>query len=212
MAKIEKYIKEQERLAKKIVLNDSFGEIKTIAGVDQAFVGNNVISGIVVLSYPDLKVIKKKWATKKSDFPYIPGLLTYKEGPSIVEAYKKLKIQPDILIVDGSGIAHPRGIGLASHIGLVLDKPTVGVTKTKLVGEYEKTKEYSKLIYEGKHVGYILKRKKYKPIFISPGHKISLETSLKIVRNCLKNRLPEPIKIAHEYVNEVKRNAFPKNR
>ena len=123
--------------------------------------------------------------------------------------YEKLEKKPDVLIIDGSGIAHPRGIGIATHIGILLDKPSIGVTKSRLVGEFDERKKCSELIYKGKKVGCALKRNgKY--IFISPGHKVSLKTSLKIVKKCLLDKLPEPIRLAHEYVNEVKKNVLGK--
>lgn len=206
--KVDRYIKEQEELKNKIVLKNMLPKkIKMVAGVDQAFVGRDkIISGIVVLSYPDLEVLEEKNTVNKVNFPYISGLLSYREGPSIIRAYKKLKIKPDILMVDGQGTAHPRGIGIASHIGVLLNIPTIGVAKSRLVGDYDKRKRCAKLMFEGKCVGYVLKTSK-RPIFISPGHKISMRKSLEIVKKCLRDyRLPEPTRLAHLYVNKVKRN------
>ncbi|MEA3254792.1 MAG: deoxyribonuclease V [Candidatus Altiarchaeota archaeon] len=203
----EKYVGIQEELRKKVLVEDQLpGEIKTVAGVDQSFQGEKVISCIVVLEYPDMRSMEKKYAAMEVDFPYIPGLLAFREGPSILRAYGKLMNKPDILLVDGQGIAHPRGVGLASHIGVVLDKPTIGVAKSRLVGEYEVPKEVggcSELRYNGEVVGFVLKSKRNcNPLFISPGHRISPEKSLEVVKNCLRDhKLPEPTRLAHMFVN-----------
>ena len=206
MEDIEKYVRIQEGLRKRVLIKDQLPQrIRTIAGVDQSFRGKKVISCIVVLEYPDMRPIEKKFAVLEVDFPYIPGLLTFREGPSILKAYEKLKNKPDILLIDGQGIAHPRGIGIASHIGVVLDKPTIGVAKSRLIGEYETpgmVGEYKELEYNGRVVGFVLKSKENcRPLFISPGHRISPKTSLKVVKNCLRDhKLPEPTRLADMYV------------
>lgn len=207
MKNIEKYIKIQERLKERLILSDKFQKINSIAGADQAFYGKNIISCIVVLEYPEMKLIETVFAEKEINFPYIPGFLAFREAPTIIEAYKKLDKKPDILLVDGHGIAHPRGIGIASHVGILLDIPTIGIAKSRLVGEYKIPKEimhYSPLKYKNKIIGAVLKTKENcNPIFISPGHKISLKRSIEIVQNCIKgNKLPEPIRIAHNLLKK----------
>jgi len=209
MINTEKYIKIQEELRKEIILEDRLPEkIKTIAGADQAFPEKDrVRSCIAVLSFPELNVIEKAFSEIETDFPYIPGLLTFREGPGIIEAYKKLRKKPDTLMIDGHGIAHPRRMGIATHIGILLDIPTIGVAKKKLIGDFkapEKVGEYEPLKYQNEIIGAVLKSKEgCNPIFISPGHKISLKTSIDVVKKCLKgHKLPEPTRLAHKFVNE----------
>lgn len=196
--KKSKYLKKrQEKLSRRLILEDAFSETRTIAGVKQAFSGNKIISGIVVFSYPDLEVLEKKHSWYKTDFPYTPGFLTYREGPPIILAYKKLGKKPDILLLGASGICHPRLFGMASHLGLLLKGPaTIGITKNLLCGEVNN----NKIFYQGEQVGWMLKN-----IYISPGHKISLRTSLEVVKNCMgSHRLPEPLYAAKKYANEIK--------
>jgi len=208
---IEKYLKIQEEMRKDLLIENRIDKIERIGGVDQAFPNRkNIISCIVVLDEYEMSVIEKRFSIKEIDFPYIPGLLSFREGPSIIDVYKKLKNKPDLLLIDGHGIAHPRRMGIASYIGIKLDIPTIGVAKRRLIGMYKEPKnegEVTKLIDDNKVIGYVLKSKnKCNPIFISPGYKIDLETSLRIVRNCLrKHKLPEPIRLAHLFVNERKR-------
>ena len=144
-------------------------------------------------------------------FPYIAGLLTFREGPVLLEALRKLKIMPDVVMFDGQGVAHPKNIGIASHMGLWLDLATIGCAKSRLVGEYEPVGpdfgDKSVLTYSGNKVGYVLRtRQKVKPVFISPGHKINAEQSVNIVQNTLKGfRLPEPVRQAHLTVNQMRK-------
>jgi len=198
-------IKEQIKLSEKLVLEDNFSKIEKIAGVDQAYHKGRIFSCIVVLDR-NFRILEKVFADDVISFPYIPGFLAYREMPVILKAYKKLKTKPDILLVDGHGIAHPRRLGIASHLGLLLKIPTIGVAKKKLVGNYKEPKKVfdaEKLIYNKKTVGYVLKTKENsRPIFISPGNFISLKSSIKIVKECLRNeKLPEPIRFAHKFVN-----------
>ena len=189
-------INEQRRLSENVILKDSFKRFETIAGIDQTYSGNKIISCIVVCRAKTLEVIEKQTAIVPSQFPYIPGLLAYREMPAMVEAYSKLQTTPDIIIVDGHGIAHPRRLGLASHFGLVISRPTIGVAKTLVVGKVERGK-----IYVGKELcGFELRTKEHaKPIYVSPGHMISLGTALKIVRETIRHphKLPEPLYLAH---------------
>ena len=206
----EELIEIQEKLKKKIILNDVLPQkIKTIAGVDQAFLDDRIISAIVVCETPFMNVLEKKYVIDKIDFPYIPGFLSFREGPSIIKVFKKLRNKPDVLLVDGNGILHTRGIGLASHVAILLDVSTIGIAKSLLCGKFKKVKRvgsYSPVIYGGKTIGYAYKSKeKCKSIFISPGHKISLNTSIKIVKGCIREyKLPIPLRLAHVYANEIK--------
>jgi len=201
---LNKLKEEQLKLAKKVIINDKFEKIKTVAGVDQTFTKEEVISGIVVCNYKDLKLIEKKYAIVKAKFPYVSGLLTYRESPAIVEAFNKLENKPDILIVDGNGILHPRRIGMASHVGILLDMPTIGVAKKLIVGEVKEGTIYM----EKEARGYeLITREHSRPIYVSPGNNVSLKTSLEIVKKCIKvpHKLPEPLHLAHRYANKVKK-------
>ncbi|OKY78864.1 MAG: Deoxyinosine 3'endonuclease (endonuclease V) Nfi [Candidatus Methanohalarchaeum thermophilum] len=202
----------QEEIKEKSIIEDKFevNEINSVAGVDQAFIEEKkIISGSVVLNC-DFSVIDKNYVTRDINFPYISGFLAFREGNSVLESIKKLKIDPDLVILDGSGILHPRKAGLATHIGLNLNKPTIGVIKNPFCGEKErnvkKVGEYSKVKIDKETVGYCFKSKsECNPIYISPGHKISKKTSLKISKYFIKNhKLPEPIRNADNYVNQVK--------
>ena len=206
----EELIEIQEKLKKRIILNDVLPqEIKTIAGVDQAFLEDRIISAIVVCDASSMNVVEKKYVVAKTNFPYISGFLSFREGPAIIKVFKKLQNTSDVLLVDGNGILHPRGVGLASHVGFILNIPTIGIAKSLLCGKFKKVKDvgsYSPVIYGGKTIGYAYKSKeKCKPIFISPGHKVSLNTSMKMVKECIgKHKLPIPLRLAHIHANEIK--------
>jgi deoxyribonuclease V len=204
---VKDLIKIQEHIAKKVSLKNGFSKIKTIAGFDVAYLGEKAKVCGVVLDYRNLEI--KEIVTHKfmAEFPYIPTFLSFREGPPIIEVYKMFKIKPDVLMIDGHGIAHPRKAGLASYIGVLLNKPTIGVAKSRLIGEYKEPKKpfsATKLMLGKNQIGWVLKSgKNYKPIFISPGHKISFRSSLKITMRCIKDeKLPEPIRIADFYANK----------
>lgn len=201
---IEKLKKEQIELARKLILKDSFEEINTVAGCDLAFFNNKIIAAFVICTYKTLSVVEKKYALQDLKFPYIPGFLNYRESPVIVEAYSKLEHRPSLIILPRSGILHERKLGLASHVGISLDIPTVGITQKLLFGEIKNDKIY----VDNELSGIQLKTKeKANPIFISPGHKISLKTSLEVVKKCMKehHKLPEPLTLAHKYANKIKK-------
>jgi len=189
---------------------DDFGKLRLIGGVDQAFVGDCVISGVVVLRCGSLEVVERVYAVQPVVFPYIPTFLGFREGPAIVSAYKRLESVPDVLLVDGAGLNHPRSAGLATHIGVVLDVPTIGITKKILCGSGEEPAgvgEANPLVHKGERVGWLLKSaRRSRPIVVAPGHRVSLETSLRIVKGCLSgHKLPEPVRLAHLYVKELSR-------
>ncbi len=200
----------QKLVADLVITEDDFGELRLIAGVDQSFMDDKIISGIVVLEYDSLEVVERVHSIQPVNYPYIPTFLSFREGPAIISAFKKLKTPPDILLVDGAGINHPRRAGIATHIGVALDVPTIGITKKILCGEGKEPAqvgEANPLIYEGKNVGWLLKStNRSRAIVVAPGHRVSLDSSLSIVKSCLRgHKLPEPVRLAHEYVNGLKR-------
>jgi deoxyribonuclease V len=206
----ESLLAAQKLVAERAITEDDFGELRLIAGVDQSFMDDKIISGIIVLEYDSLKVVERVHSIQLVNYPYIPTFLSFREGPAIVCAYKKLKNPPDILLVDGAGINHPRGTGIATHIGVVLDVPTIGITKKILCGsgdEPSQVGEANPLVYEGKKIGWLLKSgKRSRAIIVAPGNRVSLGSSLSIVKKCLRgHKLPEPIRLAHEYVNGLKK-------
>jgi len=198
-------IKLQYDLTKRIILKKVFPkELKIIAGVDVSVKNNTSKAAIVILSYPEFEILETVTHTEKTSFPYIPGLLSFREGPVILECVRKLKIEPDVFVFDGQGLAHPRKIGLASHIGIFLERPCIGSAKTHLYGEYSspgtKKGDFSLLIAkDGDPVGAALRtRDNIKPIFVSPGHLIDIDSSVNIILSCSpKYKLPEPIRVAH---------------
>lgn len=202
MVDLGKLKEEQLKLAKKVITTDSFEKIKTIAGSEQVYSGNKVISAIVVCDYKSLEVIESKYAVVEGKIPYKSGFLFYKDGPAVIEAFNKLEHKPDVLIVKANGILHPRRIGMASHLGILLDTATIGVTKKLMLGEVR-----GNTIYVEKEArGYeLVTREHARPIYASPGHDISLKTSLEVIKNCLRkpHKLPEPLHLAHSYGKKI---------
>ncbi len=203
----------QDEIASKVVLEDRFSE-EVVAGVDQAFIRREdgremVVSGAVAFD-SSLRPISKSWAILETTFPYLPGLLSFREGPAAVEAVKRLETRPTILLVDGCGVNHPRRAGLASSIGVTLDLPTVGVSKNVLCGTFDPPSavgDASPLVFEGEGVGYVLlSKKRCRPIVVAPGTGVSVESALDLARRYLRDhKLPEPCFAAHQQANEVKR-------
>ncbi len=209
----ESLLAAQRFVAEKATVKDAYGVIRFIAGVDQSFMDDKIISGIVVLDYKTLDVVEKVYSSRQVDFPYIPTFLSFREGPAIVTTYGKLRTVPDILLVDGAGINHPRGAGIATHIGVALDVPTIGITKKILCGEGDEPSqvgEANPLFYNGRIVGWLLKSgRRSRAIIVAPGHRVSPESSLSIVRACLRvHKLPEPARLAHEYVTLIKKSTL----
>ncbi len=207
----------QRELSSRVV---PFGEpaVRLVAGIDVSVSkGSDVgFAAVVVMDYPALRVVEVSTASFRISMPYIPGLLSFRETPVIMKALEGLKREPDLLMVDGQGIAHPRGFGIASHIGVIYDKPAIGVAKSILVGEYREPPEdpgsWEPLIYKGETVGAILRTKrKVKPVFVSVGHRVSLEFAVRFVTNCCRGyRLPEPTRRAHIEVNRFRKASQPK--
>lgn len=177
--------------------------LKTVAGVDVSVKNDVSRAAIVVLTYPDLEVVEAVTARQPIPFPYVPGLLSFREGDVILAAHDKLKSVPDVYIFDGAGIAHQRRLGIATHIGLWWDRPTVGCAKNRLVGTYAELAPekgaMEDIIYRGNVVGRVVRtRTNVKPVFISPGHKATLDTACQLILNTVtRYRLPEPIRAAH---------------
>ncbi|MBS3121810.1 endonuclease V [Candidatus Woesearchaeota archaeon] len=202
MLDLKKLKEEQLKLAKKIVLTDSFETIKKIAGVDYIYTDKDIICAIVVIDYKTLQIIESKYSAEPMSIPYIPGFLSYRIAPVTLKTIEKLVNRPDLLMIAGNGIMHPRQIGAASAIGLFIDLPTIGIAKKRLCGE-----EKGDTVYLGKDViGKKLEtRDKAKPIYVSQGHKISLTSTIEITKNMLKgHKLPEPLYFAHRYGNKIK--------
>jgi deoxyribonuclease V len=180
------------------------GEIKTVAGIDAAYNGEEGRAAVAVFSFPKLELIEQATAVMQVDFPYVPGLLSFREGPVALAALGKLKVSPDLLLFDGQGYAHPRRFGLACHLGVYLNKPTIGCAKTRLIGTHAEPGaepgDYTLLEAEGEVIGAVLRtRPQTNPIFISVGHKIDLLTALEFVTKCIRGyRLPEPTRIADQ--------------
>jgi deoxyribonuclease V len=194
----------QRELAKQIVREDRLGDVHTIAGVDMAINEENGMAraAVVLLSYPGLEMLERHVYEEPVRMPYVPGLLSFRESPCILGAFAQLKWQPDLVMVDGQGIAHPRRLGIASHLGLWLELPTIGCAKSILRGHHtpvgEEVGDWVPLLDRDETIGAVLRtRVKVKPMIISLGHRISLETSLRYVLSCCKGyRLPEPTRQA----------------
>jgi deoxyribonuclease V len=196
----------QKELAQRIIREDRFGEVRTIAGVDMAINEQNGMAraAVVLLSFPELQILERHVYEEPIRMEYIPGLLSFRETPCIIGAFAQLKRQPDLVMVDGQGIAHPRRLGIASHLGLWLDLPTIGCAKSILRGHYEESKlseeagSWVPLRDRGETIGAVVRtRTRVHPMIISLGHRISLESSIRYVLLCTKGyRLPEPTRQA----------------
>ena len=183
-----------------------------VAAVDSAFAGNEVIAVSTLYSFPSLECVQDAVWREGIRFPYVPGLLTFREGHAMINALTRLRIPPDVVLVDGQGIAHPRGIGIASHIGVILGKPTIGCAKSRLIGEFREPRtqkgSWSYLCYKNREVGAVLRSRDHvKPLFISPGHLTDIASSLEIVMGCLSAyRIPEPLRRADSLSRELSRH------
>jgi deoxyribonuclease V len=208
----------QFRLAPRVSILDalSVDDVSTVAGIDNGYVtvGGTTIAfaAIVVMRFPSLDVVEILVGEHPATFPYVPGLLTFREAPAIITALENLSVEPDVLLFDGHGYAHPKRFGLASHMGVVLDWPSIGCAKSKLTGTYNEPRQefgaMSPLIDEGEFLGVALRSLPgHSPLFISPGHKLSISTAADIARACCtgKSFMPRPTQAAHNAVAEATR-------
>jgi deoxyribonuclease V len=205
---VDEAIAIQNRLRAEIPLAESIAldQIHTVAGVDASYSEFDAISraAIAVFAFPDLTLIEQVTATREVTFPYIPGLLAFREGPVVLAAFERLRIQPDLLLFDAQGYAHPSRLGLARHRGAYLDRPSIGCAKSRLVGVYEEpgpeSGMWSPLTDGGEEIGRVVRtRARTKPVFISVGYRITLPLAVEVVLRCTRGyRLPEPMRIADQ--------------
>jgi deoxyribonuclease V len=221
----------QEKLREKWEGKDRLGTIRTVAGLDAAFVltgsqafqkkgrwerlreANRAIGCAVIFSYPDIKEVERAYAVVPLQFPYVPGFLSFREVPALLAALKKLNTQPDLLFCDGQGYAHPRRMGLATHLGIWLDRPTIGCAKSILIGTHGPLKEqagsWTELVdnANGETIGAILRtRAQVKPVYISQGNRVSLETAVQLTLEVSDGfRIPRPTRMADQFASAVKR-------
>ncbi|HKQ89626.1 MAG TPA: deoxyribonuclease V [Blastocatellia bacterium] len=202
----------QQRMRNMVRLRPLAQPVGVIAGADISYnkFSETVFAGIVVLSLPDLRIVETAGVRSVAKFPYVPGLLSFREAPSLLEAWEKLKTKPDVLMLDGQGIAHPRRFGIACHVGVLLDWPTIGCAKSILVGRYGElgleAGSRSPLVDKGEQVGVALRTKsKVTPVYVSPGNLMDLDSAVDLVlRSTTKYRLPEPTRQAHLLVNRLR--------
>ncbi len=208
----------QRGLANRVRLSaESILQPTMVAGVDVSHEihEHRLFAAVVVLSWPDLQPLTTASAEGEAAFPYIPGLLSFRELPVLLEAFRRLPLRPDLVLVDGHGVAHPRRLGLASHLGLWLDLPTIGCAKSRLCGQHDSPGlckgDRVPLLVDGQEVGALLTtRSNVKPLFISPGHRIDLASAIPLVLSCTRRyRLPEPTRFAHQLSNQLRRQANP---
>lgn len=196
----------QLELSQQVILKDQYSQPAYVAGVDVGMLDDGKITraAIAVLEFPSLVLADKSITKVKTTFPYVPGYLSFRELPAILKAIELLNIKPDIFLCDGQGIAHPRRFGIACHLGVLLDAPTIGVAKSRLIGTYREPGiekgHFSALYDNDKQIGVVLRtRKNVKPLFISPGHRISIKSAMEITISCTtKYRLPETTRFAHK--------------
>ncbi len=189
--------REQLRLAPKIVLRDGFSNLKTIGGISCAAAGKNIIACVVICEYPSMKLLETTFYELADPLPYQYSYEAYREMPAMIEAFNRLNQEPDLVLVDGTGILHPRKIGIASHIGLALNVPTIGMTDKLLLGREEK----GKIILYNDIVGFeITTREHSLPLYVSPGHLVGLGTVLDVIQKMIQypHKMPEPVHLAHK--------------
>jgi len=206
---IKEAIAIQQRLSNRIITVDLPRKINYVAGVDAGFENDGKITraAVVVLKFPTLELEEIAIARLPTSFPYVPGLLSFRELPAVLKAFSKLKQQPEMILCDGQGIAHPRRMGIASHLGLLTDLPSIGVGKSRLIGSHAAVRDvkgaWVPLLYQDDVIGAVLRtRKGVKPIYVSIGHKVSLETAIKFVLACTTRfKLPETTRLAHKHAS-----------
>ena len=191
---------------------DRLGEIRTVAGADIAVDGRTgeACAGVIVYRFPELIEVERREARRKLAFPYVPGLLVFREGPALLDAFEQVRIEPDLILFDGHGYSHPRRFGFACHMGVLLDRPTIGCAKSLLVGEYEEPANevgtQAPLMDGEEVIGAVVRtRKDVHPIFVSIGHRVTLATAVRLALACCDGlRIPKPTREADHYVEQVK--------
>lgn len=208
----------QQELRKEVITTPFKGKVQYVAGADISFnkFSTTVYAGIVLLHFPSMQPVGYSLVKKEVTFPYVPGFLAFREVPALLDAWQQLPQKPDVLVVDGHGIAHPRRMGIASHFGVLANQVTIGSAKKKLFGLYEEPGpakgDHSPLTdKQGEVIGTVYRSKQnVKPIFISPGHLIDVAGSLDLVSQCIQRyRLPEPTRLAHNAVNQFRLGTLP---
>ncbi len=203
----------QRELAQQVDVSQPLGRCELIAGADVSYnrFSDIIYAGVLVWRVSDSTIVERVSAVTETHFPYVPGLLSFREAPALLAAFAKLQTEPDVVLLDGQGIAHPRRMGIASHIGLWLERPTVGCAKSKLYGRYEEPApeagSTSPLLAGRQVIGSVVRTKdRVSPVYVSPGHRIDLDGAVRAVLAAVRGyRLPEPTRQAHNYVNEVRR-------
>jgi deoxyribonuclease V len=196
----------QEALRGKVIAHDKLGKVCYVAGIDVGFEKHGAVTraAVVVLDFPSLELREQVLARMPTRFPYVPGYLSFREIPAVLAALKQLKLKPDLILCDGQGLAHPRRFGLACHLGVLTNIPSIGVAKSRLIGEHGELPEAKgsrvALRDEGEVIGSVLRtRAGVKPLYVSIGHRVSLETAIEYVLRCTpKYRLPETTRLAHK--------------
>lgn len=194
----------QQQLRGQVSLRNKLRRPRHVAGVDISVKNGQAAAAVVVLRWADLAVVEVARARRAVEFPYVPGLLTFREAPVILDACQRLRVEPDLFLFDGQGYAHPRRVGLASHMGVLLGRPSVGCAKTRFIGTYDDPADeagcYTDLWDGDELIGAVVRtRDRVKPLFISPGHMVNVPTSIDIVLDCGRGfRLPEPTRLAHQ--------------
>lgn len=199
----------QNRLRTKVITRDEFDAINTVAGVDVGFENNGKVTraAIAVLTFPALDLQTVSISRCKTSFPYIPGLLSFRELPAVLKALEKLPVFPDLFLCDGQGYSHPRRFGIASHLGVLTDRPAVGVGKSRLTGVHKPVPDrrgaWRALVDNGEIIGAVVRtRIKVKPVYVSIGHRVSLDTAIRFTMECTTRfRLPETTRMAHKYAS-----------
>jgi deoxyribonuclease V len=204
----------QQRLRGRVRPDGALGAVRHVAGADISCERHSPLAwaGVVVLGVPGLEEVERVWAEGELAFPYVPGLLSFREGPLLLEAFRKLRTEPDVVFFDGQGIAHPRRFGIASHLGLFLDRPTIGCAKSRLTGTWRSEpggrRGCRRLLRDGDEtIGAVVRtRDGVKPVFISVGHRLGLDEAVRLTLRCCDGyRVPKPTRVADHFVGELRR-------
>ncbi len=220
----------QLQLRTRLIQKKQLGEVRTVAGADIALadaagpttqgMGKSTIAyaGVIVYSFPDLRELERRWARRPVDFPYIPGLLVFREGPALLDAISQLQTEPDLLLFDAHGYSHPRRFGLACHMSVILDTPGIGVAKSLLIGTFEEPPDragaWTPLVDAGETIGVVVRtRVGVQPIFVSVGHRVDLNSAVEFALACTDGyRVPKPTREADHFVAQLKRGVPPEGR